>query len=325
LQIQILGVQKCSKDQSPYVRKCAANALAKLSPRCDDMQREMLLEILKTFLDTDTCTMVLSSAVVAVCELCPERLDLLHTSYRKICHLLTDMDEWGQVVIIDLLARYCRAFFKQPKGWKGGTAEKIDRERRVRRRIKGALKPSSSTTPDVGTATPGLLDMTGNAAVTTAPKKTKRRVVQKGFYSDEEDESGEEEVYAESPLGPPLSTATAMRQRNILGVPGVQPISVDMNADEDMDLDEDHRLLLQSSMSLLKSRNAGVVLSVCSLLYYCGVSSVKTRSAVGKALVRIHRDRREIQYVVLSSIRTLVTECPSAFAPFLNDFYVKVS
>jgi AP-3 complex subunit beta len=39
--------------------------------------------------------------------------------------------------------------------------------------------------------------------------------------------------------------------------------------------------------------------------------------------VRIHRDRREIQYIVLVAIRTLVQECPSAFSPFLNDFFVK--
>lgn len=39
--------------------------------------------------------------------------------------------------------------------------------------------------------------------------------------------------------------------------------------------------------------------------------------------MRIHRDRREIQYIVLVSIRTLVQECPSAFTPFLNDFFVK--
>ena len=77
-------------------------------------------------------------------------------------------------------------------------------------------------------------------------------------------------------------------------------------------------------MPLLKSRNAGVVLAVCSLHYYCGVSSIKTRSAIGKALVRIHRGRREIQYVVLTSIRALVRDCPSAFAPFLSDFFVKV-
>ena len=67
LQIQILGVQKCAKDNSPYVRKCAANALSKLSPRCDadSGQLEMLLEIMKSLLDDDASTMVLTSSVVA--------------------------------------------------------------------------------------------------------------------------------------------------------------------------------------------------------------------------------------------------------------------
>jgi hypothetical protein len=74
-----------------------------------------------------------------------------------------------------------------------------------------------------------------------APKKIKRQVVQKGFYSDEEDSSTKEEVYVESALGPTLSTLSAMRQRNILGLPGVQqPIAatMDMGAEEDMDLDD---------------------------------------------------------------------------------------
>jgi AP-3 complex subunit beta len=53
------------------------------------------------------------------------------------------------------------------------------------------------------------------------------------------------------------------------------------------------------------------------------VASIRVRSSLGKALVRIHRDRREIQYAVLTSIHSLVKECPSAFTPFLHDFYVK--
>lgn len=323
LQIQILAVQKCAKDRSPYVRKCAANALSKLAPRCapnDDMQQDMLLDIMVELLSTDTSTMVLSSALIAFCEMCPTRLELLHGCFRKICHLLTDMDEWGQVVILDLFSRYCRKFFKEPKGWKNGTAEKIDRERRVWRTVSGLAQQGGSllmiaeeTSSNVSGGGTGL-DLTSSSS---GPKVVKRRVVQKGFYSDEEDESEEEEVaVVETPLN---------NTRNILGLPGiVQQHHVDKDAEEDMDLDEDHRLILQSAMPLLKSRNAGVVLGVCSLLYYCGVSSVKTRSAIGKALVRIHRGRREIQYVVLTSIRTLVKECPSAFAPFLNDFFVKV-
>lgn len=382
LQIQILGVQKCATDQSPYVRKCAANALAKLSPRCDPGQRELLLEIMTNLLNTDTSTMVLSSALIAFCELCPERLELIHQSFRKICHLLTDMDEWGQVAILEVLSRYCRKFFAEPKGWKNGTAEQIDRARRVRRSLYGIVQeaqiPASSAmlapTPltaglqplnskgassnpggysDTPNANPNSADANGRRSIVfsdTAPKKVKRRVVVEGFYSDEEDQSAEEEVYAESTAGKPMSTAAALRQPSGSGIAPTQssgftaePSSQLMgtaagggatfgttntateNGDEDWDLDEDHKLLLQSAMPLLRSRNAGVVLGVCSLIYYCGVSSVSSRSKVGKALVRIHRGRREIQYVVLTSVRTLVNECPSAFSPFLNDFFIKVS
>jgi AP-3 complex subunit beta len=320
LQIQILGVQKCSKDQSPYVRKCAANALAKLNPRCDDMQREMLLDLLREWLDHDSSTMVLTSALVAFQELCPSRLELLHTSVRKICHLLTDMDEWGQVVVLDLLARYCRRFFKEPRAWKDGTAEQIDRERRVQRTVQGVVAVDTTTTTSVMGEASLLAEHQPVAAPAPAPAlRPKRRVVKKGFYSDEEDSSTEEEDDKPTLTNP-------MGGRNILGLPGMPTAAIHMNiaGNEDGELDEDHKLLLQSSMPLLKSRNAGVVLAVCSLHYYCGVSSVKARSAIGKALVRIHRDRREIQYVVLTSIRTLVNECPSAFAPFLNDFFVKV-
>jgi AP-3 complex subunit beta len=153
------------------------------------------------------------------------------------------------------------------------------------------------------------------------PQKIKRRVVRKGFYSDEEDGSTEEEVYANAAMGNSLTLANALRDRSAGG--GISG-GVDMTAYEDDQLHEDHRMFLRSSLPLLKSRNSGVVLSVCSLHYYCGVASPKVRSALGKALVRIHRNRREIQFVVLASIRTLVTECPSAFTPFLNDFFITV-
>jgi len=337
LQIQILGVQKCAIDVSPYVRKCAANALSKLVPRCDEMQREILLQLMQEqFLDKDSNTMVLTSALVAFCELCPERLQVLHTSYRKICHLLTDMDEWGQVVVIDLMARYCRRFFKEPKALKQGMAELIDQERRVQRRLlRGGQR--TTTTPkerqkdeiaendnnhggNAVTGGAGFKDFVdSNSSNTSSYKdknKTTRRVTTKGFYSDEEDGSTEEEIY----------TASAMRQPTIIGNATANVLSGINNGLVDSELkslDPDHQLLLTSSMPLLKSRNAGVVLAVCSLHYYCGVSSVKARSAIGKALVRIHRGRREIQYVVLTSIRVLVRDCPSAFSPFLSDFFVK--
>jgi len=348
-QIQVLGVQKCAlRDESPYVRKCAANALAKLFPRspADQQQRDVLLQIMRDLLDKDECTMVLTSCVVAFSELAPHRLELLHGSFRKICHLLTDFDEWGQVVALEVLARYCRKFFKRPAAWKNGTAERIDAERRVVRRTAAVSGTSGkATTAATFSAAPSAYasgaDGQQQLLLPPYPKQQKgqqqrkkaaaaaqkRRAVRKGFYSDDEDES-----YSERE-GDDMPVSAALRDRSLAASGGsttigtsssvVPAAAVNFDNDEDDDLDPDHRLLLQSAMPLLKSRNSAVVLAVCSLQYYCGISSVKVRSAMGKALVRIHRDRREIQYIVLNSIRMLATECPSAFLPFLHDFFVK--
>ncbi|KAL3816100.1 hypothetical protein ACHAXA_004525 [Cyclostephanos tholiformis] len=374
LQLQVLGVRTCCKDSSPYVRKCAANAVGKLHPRCieagDGAQAEQLVDIITKLLEDDGSTMVLTSAMIAFCEICPQRLDLLHGCYRKMCHLLTDMDEWGQVVVIDAFAQYCRKFFKQPRGQIHGSAEKIDRESRITRssRKMGVTGPLACEVPLNGVAATNeaLLSLdgpsssiaaNGHATVATLPPRqkqmVKRRVVRKAFYSDEEDESSVEEVAPYYPMSGG-NVARSLRESPVMGSPfggsnkpffrddvsasvdgnkeqdgfgwkahGGAPAAALDDDDEDNDLDEDHKLLLWSSLPLLKSRNSAVVLAACSLHYYCGVASIKIRSSLGKALVRIHRDRREIQYIVLVAIRTLVQECPSAFSPFLHDFFVK--
>ena len=54
------------------------------------------------------------SAIQAFEEVCPERIDLIHKNYRKLCNLLIDVDEWGQVVIINMLTRYARTQFVNP-------------------------------------------------------------------------------------------------------------------------------------------------------------------------------------------------------------------
>ena len=47
-------------------------------------------------------------------ELCPDRVDLIHKNYRKLCNLLVDIDEWGQSAIIHTLTRYARSQFVDP-------------------------------------------------------------------------------------------------------------------------------------------------------------------------------------------------------------------
>lgn len=56
----------------------------------------------------------MGSAVMAFEEVCPERIDLIHKNYRKLCNLLVDVEEWGQVIIMNMLTRYARTQFPDP-------------------------------------------------------------------------------------------------------------------------------------------------------------------------------------------------------------------
>ena len=59
-------------------------------------QKEELIGIIEKLLG-DRTTLVVGSAVMAFEEVCPERIELIHKNYRKLCNLLVDVDEWGQV------------------------------------------------------------------------------------------------------------------------------------------------------------------------------------------------------------------------------------
>uniref|UniRef100_A0A452TD76 AP-3 complex subunit beta-1 n=1 Tax=Ursus maritimus TaxID=29073 RepID=A0A452TD76_URSMA len=81
----------------------------------DPEQKEMLIEVIEKLLK-DKSTLVAGSVVMAFEEVCPDRIDLIHKNYRKLCNLLVDVEEWGQVVIIHMLTRYARTQFVSP--WK---------------------------------------------------------------------------------------------------------------------------------------------------------------------------------------------------------------
>ncbi|CAB1318710.1 unnamed protein product [Coregonus sp. 'balchen'] len=78
--IMMLAIKEAASDMSPYVRKTSAHAIQKLYS-LDPDQKEHLIE-----------------------------------NYRKLCNLLVDVEEWGQVVIISMLTRYARTQFTSP--WK---------------------------------------------------------------------------------------------------------------------------------------------------------------------------------------------------------------
>ncbi|KAH6936775.1 hypothetical protein HPB50_021518 [Hyalomma asiaticum] len=127
--IMMLAIKDAVSDMSPYVRKTAAHAIPKLY-RLDPDQKEQLVEVIEKLL-ADKTTLVVGSAVMAFDEVCPERIDLVHRNYRKLCNLLVDVEEWGQVEIILMLTRYARTQFVDPNASSSAAAADDDAARSV--------------------------------------------------------------------------------------------------------------------------------------------------------------------------------------------------
>lgn len=111
--IVLLAVGKATRDPHPYVRRVAAFALPKCH-RLDPTQYETLCEYTTRFL-SDRSPLVLGPAVAAYAELCPERWDVLHRPFRRLCTALADMDEWSQPLCISVLVRYARNNLPEPQ------------------------------------------------------------------------------------------------------------------------------------------------------------------------------------------------------------------
>lgn len=81
---------------------------------CDQNIEEHYPNIIPFCAVVHVLQLVAGSVVMAFEEVCPERIDLIHKNYRKLCNLLIDVEEWGQVVIINMLTRYARTQFLNP-------------------------------------------------------------------------------------------------------------------------------------------------------------------------------------------------------------------
>ncbi|KAJ3394391.1 AP-3 complex subunit beta-2 [Entophlyctis sp. JEL0112] len=112
----MLALKKGIVDMSPYVRKAAANALPKLV-NLDPNQHQASMDMIEQLLN-DNSTLVLGSAVQSMIDLCPDRYELIHKHYRKLCMLLLDADEWAQIEIMEILLKYARVHFVDPNSVK---------------------------------------------------------------------------------------------------------------------------------------------------------------------------------------------------------------
>ncbi|KAG4304059.1 hypothetical protein PORY_002582 [Pneumocystis oryctolagi] len=111
--IILLEIKRCIMDMSFYVRKCALISMVKCY-RLDPSSLPTLIEYL-SILFKDQSHIVFGSTFFVFQEICPERLDLIHPHYRRICRVLHELNEWDQTIVLNILLVYARKCFLMPQ------------------------------------------------------------------------------------------------------------------------------------------------------------------------------------------------------------------
>eukprot|EP01083_Nonionella_stella_P193301 714077_1 len=113
LPLVLLALKTAISDHSPYVRRTAAHAIPKVF-RLDHSLKDELIDMIEKLLG-DEHVYVLSGTLFAFMQVCPTMYQLIHPQFRKLCHVLADMDEWGQTIALNLFLRYGRNQFAAPQ------------------------------------------------------------------------------------------------------------------------------------------------------------------------------------------------------------------
>ena len=125
--ITLEQITNLSSDMSPFVRRAAAIACTKL---CDESNKKQFIPILKRMLN-DQSPIVISAALYGLSVITPDDDEIIHPYFRSLCNELQKLDEWGQTIALNTLARYARRNFRDPKklnldDWDDTTYEQID-------------------------------------------------------------------------------------------------------------------------------------------------------------------------------------------------------
>jgi AP-3 complex subunit beta len=240
---------------------------------------------------TSTEPSVLGAALFSFQEVCPERLDMLHSPFRRICHLLADFEEHAQVIACQVLTRYGRTQFLSP--------------------FKTDSDGSSSVDPQADPNRPFYSDEEEEEA---APG-----VADDVDFGDFDDDTNDRD-------GSKTTTTTVRKVRTVVESPKKKRASVTSSSissprtDGEESMNVDHKLLIKQTGMLVTSSNAAVVQAVVALYYHLAPRYELFK--IARPLVRFCRSKAPTQYCILTTVATLSSQFPDMFRPFVKDFFV---
>ena len=234
--VVMIAVKKGANDMMAIVRKAAAVGLAKAHSVNREEAEESIMPLLEQLLG-DRSPEVIGASAFSFKMICPEKMEIIHKHYRKICRSLVEVDEWGQVYICEMLLRYARTQFVNP----------------------------------------------------AAPMKAKAVAKDDSEEDDDDDDDDSASVGSDSVMG--------------------------------LELDGDHRLLLQSVKPLFMSLNRAVVLSAVAVYFH--IAPAAEIDIVVRPLIRIlSNSTKEGAFVILSAIYSIMTIKVAPFVQHIKEFYI---
>lgn len=233
-QIQMIAVNQCVSDSSPLVRKTAALATAKLF-HLDSSLKDELVDVTRKLLN-DKHVMVVVSALAAFREVCPDRLDLLHVPYRTVCRRLPDFDEWGQIMAMEIMLRYARTQFNDPRPQRRQQAATAD--------TATYAGTSSPAAPQCKPAAPKAVSLEAFYSSDEEDDAGGRRGAKKAGANADSDSDGSSDGSSDNEGAANAAVPRAVRDQAAAGA---------ATAKKD-GMDEDLALLLRASLPLLKVR-----------------------------------------------------------------------
>lgn len=326
--IVMLAIRDAAADMSPYVRKTAAHAIPKLYS-LDMEMKPVLITIIEKLL-ADRTVLVIGSAVMAFTKVCPERVDLVHRVFRTLCHMMGDVDEWGQVIIVNMLTRYARTQFVDPNLQSSpatNTEPSVEQQDSVNNH---ASNNNSSAGLQLTHQTQRVIQSESAASSSDSSDSSDTSASSSESDSATSDQSATEHTRtddSDSDDNDRKRRVNSSRfnrnqdQRDLLS--NAYDLTIGGFGGTTVTLDPDHRLLLRSTRPLLQSRNAAVVMAVAQMHYHIGPHSELQPTV--KALVRLLRGYPEVQELVLSNIVTMSVTLAEVFAPHLKSFFVRTS
>lgn len=280
----LAAIRKCARDPSAYVRKCAANALSKLLDLLPEENTD-LEELVNIFL-SDHSLGVVGASAVAFKTVCLKKLSLISKHFRRLCEALPDIEEWGQITLIDILLRYVIARH-------GLVRESIMLTSNATESLHsnwGSTSPSHTLDNHISSIEDGSYDFKGNSLM------FKNYIEGREEYLMQREGTNDNVVEDEDQLNYFVPTSSE---------------------------NNDVRILLQCTMPLLWSQNSAVVLAAAGVHWIMAPKDKVQR--IVKPIIFLLRSFPDSKYVVLCNIQVFAKVIPSLFAAYYEDFFVHSS